>query len=267
MKKLKIFYICLAVVICIASVILFPHIKNQSKVANQSFKVDNANEFINTDLKDAVEKKYKEEQDIKEISAEFSSEIRPGKRKNFEWLINEHVSIKVDNSFDNLSDWDRLAKLKQLFGDFMVTVNKEIADKHPVYEEAFNGKGIDYTDERYSTSFLSIIHKTVFHVKTDSNLYRYGDSWDAGYNLNGKDIHVLDKVESEDKDYKPIESLPDNTSNKKKKESGSDAYDEGYDDIYFNEDYDADRYHEDPDYANGVDNAMDDAEDDFGDEW
>ena len=40
--------------------------------------------------------------------------------------------------------------------------------------------------------------------------------------------------------------------------SGSyDSYDEGYDDIYMNGDYDYDRYDSDDDYAAGVDDAMD----------
>ena len=36
-----------------------------------------------------------------------------------------------------------------------------------------------------------------------------------------------------------------------------DSYDDGYDDIYMDGDYDYDRYNKDPDYADGVDDAMD----------
>ena len=36
------------------------------------------------------------------------------------------------------------------------------------------------------------------------------------------------------------------------------SYDEGYEDVYENEDYDWDRYYSDDDYADGVDDAMDD---------
>lgn len=42
-----------------------------------------------------------------------------------------------------------------------------------------------------------------------------------------------------------------------------DSYDEGYDDIYFDEDYEYDRYDKDSDYADGVDDAMDDLEEDW----
>ncbi len=39
------------------------------------------------------------------------------------------------------------------------------------------------------------------------------------------------------------------------------AYDAGYEDVYDNDDYDLDRYNSDRDYADGVDDAMDDMED------
>lgn len=41
------------------------------------------------------------------------------------------------------------------------------------------------------------------------------------------------------------------------------SYDKGYDDIYMDGDYDWDRYNSDPDYADGVDDAMDE----FDEEW
>lgn len=43
----------------------------------------------------------------------------------------------------------------------------------------------------------------------------------------------------------------------RKNNSSYDSYDTGYEDIYFDDDYDWDRYNSDPDYANGVDDAMD----------
>ena len=41
------------------------------------------------------------------------------------------------------------------------------------------------------------------------------------------------------------------------------SYDDGYDDIYMDGDYDYDRYDSDSDYADGVDDAMDE----FGENW
>ena len=41
------------------------------------------------------------------------------------------------------------------------------------------------------------------------------------------------------------------------------SYDEGYDDIYMDGDYDYDRYDRDSDYADGVDDAMDEFDEDW----
>ncbi|MBQ7174774.1 MAG: hypothetical protein IJR62_04850 [Lachnospiraceae bacterium] len=47
------------------------------------------------------------------------------------------------------------------------------------------------------------------------------------------------------------------------KTSSYDSYDDGYDDVYYNEDYDIDRYNSDWDYMLGVDDALDD----LGEDW
>jgi len=47
------------------------------------------------------------------------------------------------------------------------------------------------------------------------------------------------------------------------KTKSSDAYDEGYDSVYMDEDYDWDRYQKDDDYARGVDDAMEDMDEDW----
>lgn len=66
--------------------------------------------------------------------------------------------------------------------------------------------------------------------------------------------------------YKPISggssssyvsSGSSGSSSSKKHSSGYDSYDEGYNDVYEDDDYDWDRYFRDPDYADGVDDALD----------
>ena len=47
------------------------------------------------------------------------------------------------------------------------------------------------------------------------------------------------------------------SSSKKTSSSSYKSYDEGYEDVYENDDYDWDRYYSDSDYADGVDDAMD----------
>lgn len=48
-----------------------------------------------------------------------------------------------------------------------------------------------------------------------------------------------------------------------KKTNPYNSYDDGYDDIYMDDDYDYDRYYKDSDYADGVDDAMDDLDEDW----
>ena len=48
-----------------------------------------------------------------------------------------------------------------------------------------------------------------------------------------------------------------------KKSNPYDSYDDGYDDIYMDGDYDYDRYDKDSDYAVGVDDAMDEFDEDW----
>lgn len=47
------------------------------------------------------------------------------------------------------------------------------------------------------------------------------------------------------------------------KKNSYDSYDDGYDDIYMDGDYDYDRYERDSDYADGVDDAMDEFGEDY----
>lgn len=56
------------------------------------------------------------------------------------------------------------------------------------------------------------------------------------------------------------------SSSSKKKTYKYDSYDDGYDDIYMDGDYDDDRYNRDSDYAEGVDDAIDELEEE-GEEW
>lgn len=76
--------------------------------------------------------------------------------------------------------------------------------------------------------------------------------------------------------YKPSSSSSSSSGSSNKPSSSSSSssaydshkdYDDGYNDIYEDGDYDWDRYYEDDDYASGVDDAMDDCEDEFGDDW
>ena len=58
-------------------------------------------------------------------------------------------------------------------------------------------------------------------------------------------------------------STHSNKSTSGSKSSPYQSYDDGYDDIYMDDDYDDERYKTDPDYADGVDDAMDELEEDW----
>lgn len=64
--------------------------------------------------------------------------------------------------------------------------------------------------------------------------------------------HDKDTTTSSDSSYNSSHNKKNNNSN-----SSWESYDEGYDAIYDDDDYDWDRYNSDPDYASGVDDAMD----------
>ena len=51
------------------------------------------------------------------------------------------------------------------------------------------------------------------------------------------------------------------SSSKKKYSNPYKSYDDGYEDVYMDDDYDDDRYNSDSDYADGVDDALDDYDD------
>ena len=57
--------------------------------------------------------------------------------------------------------------------------------------------------------------------------------------------------------YSSKSSYSSSYTNSKKSYKTYDSYDDGYDAIYDDDDYDEDRYDSDPDYAAGVDDAMD----------
>jgi hypothetical protein len=58
-----------------------------------------------------------------------------------------------------------------------------------------------------------------------------------------------------------------NSSAKSSSKSSYKSYDKGYEDVYEDDDYDLDRYNSDSDYASGVDDAIDDYEEEEGEDW
>lgn len=84
-----------------------------------------------------------------------------------------------------------------------------------------------------------------FHSNNDYNNYNNYNSDDNDYD---DDSDYTQETTSDNKVYKYHKRI--------QYDSSEDAYDDGYDDIYDDGDYDYDRYDNDEDYAEGVDDAM-----------
>lgn len=119
--------------------------------------------------------------------------------------------------------------------------------------ERASGSSYCYLHKTYPKSNYSSSAKT----KSSSSGSNYtskssGSSSDGSYESKGSGSS------SGSKNYSSKKSSSSSSSSSKRKYYNS--YDDGYDDIYENDDYDEDRYRTDPDYASGVDDAMEDVD-------
>lgn len=85
----------------------------------------------------------------------------------------------------------------------------------------------------------------------ENDVYEESDEIDTDY--DGEDEYVENETAVTETPTRPVYSNSHNTFN-----SSLDSYDEGYEDVYLDDDYDDDRYRTDNEYANGVDDAMED---------
>lgn len=85
----------------------------------------------------------------------------------------------------------------------------------------------------------------------ESDEYEEPDEIGTGY--NGEDEYVENETVVTETPTRPVYSNSHKTFN-----SSLDSYDEGYEDVYLDDDYDDERYRTDSEYANGVDDAMED---------
>lgn len=86
------------------------------------------------------------------------------------------------------------------------------------------------------------------YIEPTKRTYSKYDNWDIPERYTTK----KQKPQTTTKYYQ----RPDNN-----KYNNKNSYDEGYEDVYFNDDYDMDRYYSDDEYALGVDDALDDEDD------
>jgi hypothetical protein len=94
------------------------------------------------------------------------------------------------------------------------------------------------------------------HKPSTSSRYRRSTGSSSGSGSKSKSS-TTSTGSSTSKSSKSSSSYSTGSSNKKKS-SYSNSYDEGYEAIYDDDDYDIDRYNNDSDYENCVDDAMED---------
>lgn len=85
----------------------------------------------------------------------------------------------------------------------------------------------------------------------DNSTYRYKSS--TSYSGSSRNSGSSSTIKSSN-----TSSGEKSSSSSKKNQSSMDSYDDGYNAIYEDDDYNWDRYRSDDDYADGVDDAMED---------
>lgn len=104
---------------------------------------------------------------------------------------------------------------------------------------------------------LLVISLCAGERETDEN-YSY-DNYSSSYKYNNysSDDYDYDYDYYKYHDESSSSSSSSSDSNKYNYDYSTDSYDKGYEDVYENEDWDDDRYEYDEDYADGVDEALD----------
>lgn len=135
--------------------------------------------------------------------------------------------------------------------------NKQIPGRHFCYDHI---PVREYTT-LYSYPADSDSENSVEEINTIEDTTKFSDVNDIKAQETIKQYSSTTKAQEKNKSYS-------NTSNKNTYGNSTtkktyESYDDGYDDIYMDGDYDDDRYNSDSDYADGVDDAMDEFEEDW----
>lgn len=109
------------------------------------------------------------------------------------------------------------------------------------------GSSYCYLHKSYGKTSSGSYTKKSYETKSSGSSYSGSKTKTSGSSYSGS------KTKTSDSTY----------SGSSKKSSYYDSYDDGYDDVYMDGDYDYDRYDRDPDYADGVDDALDEFDGDW----
>lgn len=117
-------------------------------------------------------------------------------------------------------------------------------------------------NEQASGSSYCYLHKPYgSHYSTNGSTSSYNSNSTTGSTSDSS--ATRSSVSHEDSSKSQTTTSRPGSTTSSYKSSSYDSYDKGHDDIYMDGDYDWDRYNSDPDYADGVDDAMDE----YGEDW
>ena len=176
-------------------------------------------------------------------------------------VVLRYESQQIDSYYEEIMESsDRSEQLIRS----MIAVNQIVEDVLSDHGKPRLTTWLDSIDLRYRTKteigdFGILIHgnQHTYKIETDSTEFNI-------LYIDDKEVYVMD--------HRP-KYVPIFRHEKPKKgiyESSSDAvhtYDDGYNAVYEDGEYDEERYNSDPDYAAGVEDAILDVEEDFGEVW
>lgn len=140
---------------------------------------------------------------------------------------------------------------------WIISLGTPKCQKSGCHNDAKEGSSYCYLHDNSYDTYKR--HKSTYSGSTgsSSSSKKSGSNYSSGKSVSGSGSSATTGSQSNSS------SGSSSTKNNKRYE---DTYDKGYEDVYEDDDYDLDRYNSDSDYANGVDDALDDLEEE-GEEW
>ena len=111
-------------------------------------------------------------------------------------------------------------------------------------------------DAKDGSSYCYLHDNSTYRYKSSTSYSRSSKSFGSSSTTKSSNTSSGEKSSSTTSNSKKTYSF--GSSSSKKNQSSMDSYDDGYNAIYEDDDYDWDRYRSDDDYAAGVDDAMED---------
>ena len=221
-------------------------------------------------------------------SSEDATEVFAGIWRGENWTMAKPVCYQyyVDPEDFLVEAVDYAYRDELIQGALVWVIYKEVelGDIHFMYSDGakryLDAVGVDYeaakeeyrknhADENESLDEESVQEEIEETEEAEESTSKYSTGGTAAGGGSGT-LYVPEDSEDDTSDNSSKESSSSSSSSSsksKKSLNGWEAYDEGYDDVMYNDEYDEKRYKTDKDYAAGVDDARDEFEELYGDEF